>query len=263
MMVRISVLMGIYNCASTLVEALDSLYAQTYQGFKVILCDDGSTDDTYAVAKAYASQHDNIVLIRNERNMKLAATLNHCLEYVDTEYIARMDGDDVSLPTRFEKEIAFLDKHLEYVLVSCPMLYFDENGVWKEGKAKAIPEKKDLRRMPCFCHAPVLMRTNVLKEVGGYTTGLKTERLEDYYLWYKIYKNGYIGYNLQECLYMMRDDKNAISRRKVSDRLRGFKTSIEIRRGLGLNWPVMSGFPDLLKILVPSFLMRWIRKMKK
>ena len=79
MMIRISVLMGIYNCASTLVEALDSLYAQTYQGFKVILCDDGSTDDTYAVAKDYAAQHDNIVLLRNERNIKLAATLNHCL----------------------------------------------------------------------------------------------------------------------------------------------------------------------------------------
>ena len=61
---RISVLMGIYNCASTLVEALDSLYAQTYQDFKIILCDDCSTDDTFQVAQDYASQHDNIILIR-------------------------------------------------------------------------------------------------------------------------------------------------------------------------------------------------------
>ena len=70
-MARISVIMGIYNCASTLVEALDSLYAQTYQDFKIILCEDGSTDNTYEVAKGYADQHDNIILLRNERNMGL------------------------------------------------------------------------------------------------------------------------------------------------------------------------------------------------
>ena len=106
---RISVIIGIYNCASTLVEALDSLYAQTYQNFKIILCEDGSSDNTYQVAKDYALKHDNIVLIKNEKNMGLNYTLNHCLEYADTEYVARMDGDDVSLPTRFEKEINFLD----------------------------------------------------------------------------------------------------------------------------------------------------------
>ena len=108
---RISVLMGIYNCATTLPEAIDSLYAQTYKDFKLILCDDGSTDNTYEVAKKYADKYDNIVLLRNEKNMKLAYTLNHCLEYADTEYVARMDGDDISIPERFEKQIKFLDTH--------------------------------------------------------------------------------------------------------------------------------------------------------
>ena len=115
---RISVIMGIYNCANTLVEALDSLYAQTCQDFKIILCEDGSTDDTYQVAADYAARHDNIVLIRNERNMGLNHTLNRCLELADTEYVARMDGDDISLPSRFEKEINFRDKHPEYAIVS-------------------------------------------------------------------------------------------------------------------------------------------------
>ena len=91
---RIAVIMGIYNCAPTLQEALDSLYAQTYQGFKIILCDDGSKDNTYAVAQSYADKHDNIILIKNEKNMGLNATLNRCLEYADTEFVARMDGDD-------------------------------------------------------------------------------------------------------------------------------------------------------------------------
>ncbi|MBR1626436.1 MAG: glycosyltransferase family 2 protein, partial [Bacteroidales bacterium] len=124
-MYRITVIMGIYNCASTLVEALDSLYAQTYKNFKIVLCDDGSTDETYEVAKNYARNKDNIILIKNDKNLKLAATLNHCLKYADTEYVARMDGDDISLPERFEKEIEFLDSHQEYAIVSCPMIYFD------------------------------------------------------------------------------------------------------------------------------------------
>ena len=131
--------MGIYNCAPTLVEALDSLYAQTYKDFKIILCEDGSSDNTYEVARQYADSHDNIVLIRNDKNMGLNYTLNRCLELVDTEYVARMDGDDISLPTRFEKEIDFLDKHPEYAFVSTPMIYFDENGIFKEGKAVAEP----------------------------------------------------------------------------------------------------------------------------
>ena len=110
-MARISVLIGIYNCASTLVEALDSLYAQTFKDFKVILCEDGSTDNTYDVAEKYAQSHDNIILLRNEGNMGLNYTLNRCLEYADTEYVARMDGDDISLPHRLETEINFLDAH--------------------------------------------------------------------------------------------------------------------------------------------------------
>lgn len=68
---RISVLMGIYNCAATLQEALDSLYAQTYQGFKIILCDDGSKDDTLKIALDNASMHPNVVVIKNDKNMGL------------------------------------------------------------------------------------------------------------------------------------------------------------------------------------------------
>ncbi len=117
---RISVLMSIYNCADTLVAALDSLYAQTYMDFKIILCEYGSKDDTYKVAEEYAKEHDNILLLRNPKNMGLNYSLNVCLAHADTEYCARMDGDDISLPTRFEKEVKFLDEHPEYAIVCTP-----------------------------------------------------------------------------------------------------------------------------------------------
>lgn len=212
-MVRISVLMGIYNCASTLVEALDSLYAQTYQGFKVILCDDGSTDDTYAVAKDYAAQHDNIVLLRNEQNRGLNYTLNHCLKYADTEYCARMDGDDVSLPDRFEKEISFLDQNKDYAVVSTPMIYFDEKGDFRSGRGRGKVTAMDFVHGTPICHAPCMARTRVIKEVGGYSVSKKLLRVEDYHLWFKVFAAGYSLYMLDECLYKMRDDRNALARR--------------------------------------------------
>lgn len=251
--IRISVIMGIYNCAPTLAEALDSLLAQTYQGFKVIMCDDGSTDNTVKVAQTYVNRYpDKFILIKNERNLKLAATLNHCLEYVDTEYVARMDGDDLSLPERFEKEITFLDEHREYALVSCPMIHFDEHGEFKRGSAIEEPTKESFRRSTPFCHAPAMVCASVYREVGGYTVEKKTERMEDYYLWYTIYRAGYKGYNLQEHLYMMRDDRNAKARRaSLKNRLIGCRTDIEIAKGLGLSMPYLLPILRLFKVFTP------------
>lgn len=256
---RITVIMGIYNCADTLIEALESLEAQTYKDFKVVLCDDGSKDNTLEVAKKWAEQHSNYIVIKNERNMKLAATLNHCLDYADTEYVARMDGDDLSIPTRFEKELKFLDEHPEYAFVSCPMIFFDENGDYRVGKAKERPEKVDFTRNTPFCHAPVLMRREALESIGRYTAEPKTERIEDYYLWHKFYCKGYKGYNLQEPLYKMRNGREAFARRKVSDRWRGYKITIEVCRNLGFPHPWTYGILGLLKALVPSYLVRLIR----
>lgn len=245
--------MGIYNCAPTLAEALDSLLAQTYQGFKVIMCDDGSMDNTVAVAQTYVDRYPGkFILIRNKSNLKLAATLNRCLEYVDTEYVARMDGDDISLSERFEKEIAFLDSHADFALVSCPMIHFDENGEFKRGTAIELPTKESFRKSTPFCHAPCMVRASVYKEVGGYTVEQKTERMEDYYLWYKVYKAGYKGYNLQEHLYMMRDDRNAKARRaSLKNRLIGCRTDIEIAKGLGLKMPYVLPILRLFKIFTP------------
>lgn len=212
-MARISVLMGVYNCASTLQEALDSLYAQTYKDFKIILCDDGSKDNTLKIAEENGRLHPNVIVIKNERNMGLNFTLNHCLEYADTEYIARMDGDDISLPTRFEKEIEFLDKHSDYAVVSTPMVYFDENGDFRRGKGGGEVRKSDFVHGSPICHAPSMSRTAVIKGVGGYSVDDKLLRVEDYHLWFKVYAAGHKLFRLSECLYKMRDDRNAMARR--------------------------------------------------
>lgn len=220
-MPRVSVIMGIYNCSSTLVEAMNSLYAQTFQDFEIILCEDGSNDDTYAIAEQNANSHKNIVLLKNEKNMGLNATLNKCLSVASGEYIARMDGDDISLPTRFEKEVAFLDAHPEYAIVSTPMIYFDDNGEFYRGKGDNEPQKQDFINSSPFCHAPCMVRKSAYDAVNGYSVSPKLLRHEDYNLWMKMYATGLRGYNLGEHLYAMRDDRNAVKRRTLRGRLNG------------------------------------------
>ena len=216
---RVTIISGIYNCADTLDEAVESILAQTYKGWKWVLCDDGSTDNTYQKAKEYADQYDNIILIQNDRNRGLNYTLNHCLEYADTEYVARMDGDDISLPDRLEKEVQFLDAHPEYAIVSTGMLYFDEKGTFMKRIPKEHPDKRDFPKGTPFSHAPCMVRKEAFGAVKGYSESEKLLRVEDYHLWIKMYAKGFRGYNIPEALYMMRDDREAYHRRAFKYRV--------------------------------------------
>ena len=263
-MARISVLMGIYNCASYLQEALDSLYAQTYQDFKIILCDDGSKDDTYAIAERNAAEHPNIVLIRNEKNMGLNYTLNHCLEHADTEYIARMDGDDISLPTRFETELAFLDAHPEYAVVSVPMIYFDENGDYRTGHGRGEIKNEDFLHGSPICHAPCMARTAAFKAVGGYSVEKKLLRLEDYHLWFKLFAAGYKLYMMNAPLYKMRDDRNAVARRNWMNRRNEAYVRHIGYKMIGLPWRAqIFALVPIIKYLMPSFVYNYFHYRKR
>jgi glycosyltransferase EpsE len=256
--------MGIYNCASTLVEALDSLYAQTFHNFKIILCEDGSSDDTYAVAERYAQSHDNIILLRNDRNMGLNYTLNRCLEFADTEYVARMDGDDISLPERFEREINFLDTHPEYALVSCSMIHFDENGDFRTDMGIGEIKKEDFIHGSPINHAPCMIRTKALKDVGGYTVDERLLRVEDYHLWFKLFAAGEMLYMLNEPLYKMRDDRNAFHRRTFKNRLNEAYVRHIGYKMIHLPWYVqVFALRPVLVHLIPDFVYKWYHQNKK
>ena len=216
----ISIISGIYNCADTLPEAMGSIFSQTITDWEWILCDDASTDNTYAVAKEYADKYpDKIVLIQNEQNMGLNYTLNRCLEYAKGKYIARMDGDDVCSPERLEEELYCLEKNQNIAIVSTDMEFFDETGTWGKISHPEFPEKKDFLAGTPFCHAPCMVRKEAYIAVGGYSVDRKLLRVEDYHLWIKMYAMGFKGKNIGKVLYKMRDDRKAYSRRKFRYRL--------------------------------------------
>ena len=212
--------MGIYNCANTLDEAIESILNQTYTNWEFIMCDDASSDNTYIIAKKYADLYpDKFILLKNDTNMGLNYTLNYCLKYATGEYVARMDGDDISLPDRFEKELNFLQNNSEYSIVSTQMEYFDENGVYGKSCMVEHPSKELFVHSTPFCHAPCMLRKVAYDTVGGYTIDKRLLRGEDFHLWIKLYSQGFIGCNLSEVLYKMRNDRNAFNRRKFKFRI--------------------------------------------
>lgn len=262
---RVSIAMGIYNCAPTLAESIDSLISQSYKNWELIMCDDASTDDTLKIALEYEDKYDNIKVIRNETNLGLTATLNRCIENSckGCEFIARHDGDDISFPDRFAVQVDFLDTHPEYAFVSTAMSCFDENGEWGEILKPERPDPKDFAYGSPFCHASVMMRKNELASVGNYTVNKYLRRGQDYYLWHKFYCKGFRGYNIQKPYYGMRDDLAATKRRKFKYRLYGAKVELEIMRNLKLSkWLYFRALRGIIIGLLPRPIYEYMHKKK-
>lgn len=221
----VSVITAIYNCKHTLGRAIESILSQTYENWEFIICDDCSTDGSYEVALEYQKRYpEKFVVIRNEKNSKLAFSLNHCLQYAKGEYIARIDGDDISLPERLEKQVSFLQTHPEYDVVGTAMIPFDEHGEQVPRICKECPDKFDLLKNPCFAHATILMKKSVYDTLKGYTVLPRTKRGQDYDLWFRFFAAGFRGYNMQEALYKVHESVEDLKRRSFISRLQIVQT---------------------------------------
>jgi len=243
---------------------LESILNQTFNDFEIILCDDGSTDNTYNIALSFSKKYpDKIKLLKNEKNMGLHITLNKCLEVSSGEYIARMDGDDISLPYRFEKQVKFLDQHPEYSIVSCTMIYFDENGDWGKSNPIEKPNIKSFIKNTPFAHGASMIRKKAYEDVGGYTVHNKLIRGQDYDLWAKMYSKNHIGYNLQEPLYKMRNDINAFKRRTIKSRINSAYSMIKVFKMLKIPFIYyIYALKPIIKGILPQKVYIYLHKKK-
>ena len=249
----VSIIMGIYNCESTLEESIESIINQSYSKWELIMCDDCSTDNTYEIAKRYKNIYsEKIKLIKNDENLGLAGSLNNCLKYARGEYIARQDGDDKSVETRLEKQVKFLKENTQYDLVATPMISFNDNGIG--GIRGVLPEKPNLEKLAVctpFCHATILTKGKVYKELNGYRVTKYTKRCEDIDLWFRFFNKGFKGINISEPLYMVRDDESSYKRRNLKSYFYATKVCFDGYRLLNL--PKKS-YIYLSKPLVAAFL---------
>lgn len=172
-----------------------------------------------------------------------------------------MDGDDICAPDRFEKELALYAEHPEAGVISCSMNLFDDEGIFGKMIYNKAPQPKDLLRGSQFCHAGALMRRDVLVAVGGYSERKETIRVEDYDLWVRMYASGYRGFNTQEILYSMRDDRNAISRRTFQNRIN--ESKVILRAGKAFSCKTKAYFYasiPIIKSVCPQFIYTIVHK---
>ena len=179
----ISVLMSVYNGHKYLGETIDSILIQTLADFEFILIDDGSSDGALEIMKSKQAGDQRIRLIQNEKNIGLAASLNRGIEIAKGKYIARMDADDICLPTRFQKQVDYLEKHPEIWILGCGNYHIDDKGnILNVGSFFDNPLK--LRWNMIFgkdgvvLHPCVMMVTDKIKQYGAYKLTQASQDLE-------------------------------------------------------------------------------------
>lgn len=209
----ISVIMSVYNEKSIYVEkAIDSILNQTYSDLEIVIVLDLPDNETLLrILKEYTHKDARVKLLINDRNIGLAMSLNRAIEVAHGEYLARMDADDISKPERLERELEYL---INYGLdvVSCVADKIDENGnVWGEIKPfNNRPEViKDLLEIQnVIIHPTVLMRTDIIKSVGGYRN---FPSCQDYDLWLRLITNNYKIGIINENLFQFRKHRDSVT----------------------------------------------------
>ncbi len=235
---KISVIMGVYNSQDEkkLRKSIESILNQTYTNFEFIICNDCSTKDFIKpVLNEYKEKDSRIIVIENENNKGLAYSLNHCLEYATGEYIARQDDDDISLPTRFEKEVEILDNHQEIAIVGTNLWLYDNDQIVGKRDIEEYPDKFDLLYGVTFAHPTIMARTEAMTKVGNYSIDPIIRRTEDYDLYFKLELNGYKGMNIQERLYLYSEDMYTMKKQKFCHRVDEYKLRKKYDKLLHLN----------------------------
>lgn len=191
---RVSVLMPAWNAAKYFDEAIESILAQDFRDFELVIVDDASTDGSAELLAAWATRDPRIVFIRNVTNMGAAATSNVGLQVAQGEYIARMDADDISLPGRLSAEVVALDADPTLSMVSMNFQLINANGdVLRTENRVLPPEIVDFFLNfgnPIGGHSQVMFRRDLAMRGGGYDPTLKAG--EDYELWTRLARLGRI-----------------------------------------------------------------------
>ncbi|MBU1160254.1 MAG: glycosyltransferase [Patescibacteria group bacterium] len=199
---KITVLMPVYNCEKYLNEAIDSILNQTFKDFEFLIINDGSIDKSLEIIKKY--KDNRIKIINNEKNLGIVKTLNRGLKLASGKYIARMDADDISMPERFEKQIEFLEKNTDIVLVGTAFNVINENGKLIEKRIlPTSPEeiKKKLIKANILCHPSVMFIKKICSQIGLYDENW--QYVEDYDFYFRV-ANKFKMANLKQVLFSWR-----------------------------------------------------------
>lgn len=187
----VTVLMPVYNAERFLKQAIESVLSQTFTNFEFLIINDGSTDQSVNIIQSFSD--NRIVLIHNEKNCGVIDTLNKGIMLAKGKYIARMDADDIAIPTRFEKQIVYLEQYSKIDVLATHIFQINAEeeklGTWDKDIQNNVPEDiyRTMAKTCCIAHPTVMMRTAVVRD---YMYNKKQKGSEDWDLWMRMLSDG-------------------------------------------------------------------------
>lgn len=211
----ISIIVPVYNVERFIVETMDCVLAQTYQDWELLLVEDGSSDGTRQVIEQYIEkkQEKRIRLIKQPSNMGAARARNRGLQEAVGRYIAYLDADDLWMPEKLEHELAFLKKK-DAAFVFTGYEFADEHGAGT-GKIVRVPEKLTYKQ--ALSNTTIFTTTVMFDraKIDSALLEMPIIKSEDTALWWKVLRNGYVAYGLDENLAKYRRAGRSLSSNKL------------------------------------------------
>ncbi len=227
----VTIIMPAYNCDKYLREAVESVIAQTYKEWRLLIIDDCSKDGTTALAEKLAEQDSRITVLYNEKNLGVSGTRNRGIREADSEWIAFLDSDDAWTPDKLEKQFALIEQIPEAKLLYTGSGFMKENGERMDFTLH-VPEKISRRELlkqnRLSCSSSLVKRELLLK----YPMPEKGTMHEDFAVWLRILEDEQYAYGIDEPLLIYRRSENSKSGNKIKAARMNWNTYKEV----GLSW---------------------------
>lgn len=225
---KVSIIMAAYNAEKTIRQAIDSVLAQTYTDFELLVVNDCSKDKTPLIISEYSQRDERVKLITNPRNMGVSHTRLNGLSAATGDWIAVLDSDDAWLPEKLEKQME-LQKQTGAVLLYTGSQFIDCDGN-KIDWVLNVPEQVDYRtllKQNVLSNSSSLCRRDLYKKNYVIGDGMH----EDFALWLNILKTGAVAYGVNEPLLVYRVSTNS----KSGNKIKAAKMNWNTYRAVGLN----------------------------
>lgn len=252
-MYEVSIIITAYNADKYISSSINSIINQTFKKWILIAVDDGSSDRTFEILNSFKSSLKNqLILIKNEKNLGINISLNKALEKVETPFFTRQDADDLSLPNRIEILVNSLKQNTKYQFVSSKMRSIDDKNLVFPINLTKYPKKSDFIVSLPYCNAPTLFRSSILKKVRFNPSKIYKKRFEDYEFFFQCISNNFIGYNVNDITYLVRQDLNYYSKIVPSERIVEAYLKFKIFKKFRIRLKNISHiFIPLIKIFIP------------
>jgi glycosyltransferase involved in cell wall biosynthesis len=212
----ISVIMSVHNNEQYLKDAIDSVLNQTYTNFELLITDDCSTDNSYQIMEDCSLYDNRIKIIRNNPNIGLTKSLNNMLKIAKGDLIARMDGDDICLKDRFEKQISiFMTKEIDFVFSNTNLIDYKGNFICSSYRPASVEKILKMLELHNYIpHPTVIFNRKLIEKFGTYSEN--AYKCEDQDLWIRFRENNVKFHFLNEPLINYRINPNSVRKSKSS-----------------------------------------------